>query len=70
MRGIVAADEAGIGLAAGRSGIHPRVEGLGLGLARLADIVGFLGPGDADESHEGKRKDDGKLHDHTGHFGR
>ena len=67
MLGIVAADEAGIGRLAGRARIHPRVEGLGFGLVRLADVVGLLGPGDADEGRKGKRKDEGKLHDRTGH---
>ncbi|MGY4378931.1 hypothetical protein ACVWZ3_006570 [Bradyrhizobium sp. i1.3.6] len=66
MCGIVAADEAGIGLAAGCPGIHARVEGFGLGLGRLADIVGLLGACGADEGGKDKRKEQGKPHDRTG----
>ena len=66
MLGIVAAHEAGIGLVAGRTRIHARIENLRLGLAGLADVVGLFGPGNADEGRKGKRKDKGKLHDRTG----
>jgi hypothetical protein len=47
----------------GRACVHPRVEGLGLGLARLADVFGLLGPGGADERGKNDGSKKGKLHD-------
>ena len=55
MLGIVAPQEAGIGLVAGCAGIHARVEGLDFGLAGLTDIVCVLGVSGAAE----RGKEDG-----------
>src|SRR5690349_20887937 len=63
MIGIIAADEAGIELPAGRAGEHPLAEGLGLGLGGFADMNVVLRTGGTGECGKGKRKDKGELHD-------
>ena len=43
----------------------PALSGVSFEVA-TGEVVGFLGPGSADESGKGKRQDEGKLHDRTG----
>src|SRR4051794_39044464 len=63
MLGIIAPHEAGIGLVAGCARIHARVEGLGLGLAGLTDIVGLLGVSSAAERGKEDGRNEKRLHD-------
>src|SRR3569623_2242971 len=74
MVGVVAADEAGIGLVAGRSAVDGCIEGIGFRRRGLPDLVRLFGVGSTGSRSQGEGNEESWLHDRLEHgqwaFGR